>query len=1115
MDSVSVIVTTLLVLLGIVVLIAVLVVLWHFWQERHKRDTVNHDNERSLSLFSTARQSIIKSLAPCTSANGPDTMKCQCGSVRMKKVKCTYCDEPNVECIECQQRLWLCSCDCSESVNSQEPPRKSKQSRRSTRNSSNRNSEQIDELPRKSKRPSESKGRETRKDNHFVEEQSEESRAPRKYRLWSQESSELQKGFDYSDSEQGVEPPRMSNQSRRSTRKSTRRQSHNEKNQYLPSEDDKDSHGAVRRRVSCAEKETSEESLVPRKSNLSRRSTLKSTRRSSHNQGNKSMKSDDSKHPQSAWENMHDEEQVLSAMASSTPSVKASSRQSSGHGSKQNKRNSMRARPIDFQRKIHDAWEKMNAKEKKIVEDSINDQDDIADIDVHLVRETMRARPSEFRRKIHNAWESMHDEEQILSARASSGNMDKRETMRSRPGDFQRKIHEAWEKMNAKERMIVKDNMNDQDDVDVRVVRETMRARPSDFRRKIHTAWESMHDEEQVLSAKASSTPSIRASKTPSIKASSRHSSSHGSGYMDKRETMRSRPSDFRRKIHDAWESMNAKEKMIVKDTMNDPDDIEDIDVHLVRETMRARPSEFRRKIHNAWENMHDKDNTSVRTRSAKASTTPSVRGSNNPSIDSFVSPIGKEMEKHQSEINSMVESLRDSLGRSSNHSVSGDGKKQSIEDEGPKCAKCYLPRSCCDCKDGYHQLTDEVLQEGLVSPLGIFRDDHICSLEKQLKAVLDRNADLTKTLNQFAGSREQYKCEVAQMRRELDEVKKAEDKKAGKQQYVQPVIQQPSRPSTAEMENIVQDVLQNPCFNPCGPCYQPDVAKCYLGNGVLVPPSPSFNPCEYGAASGSSHTQSHSQSQQENHTVQQNQNWAESTVQQILNNNGLEPNGSSKTSTKTSSRHFKGSGVGNFGVMSPIPEDAVQKLDDCGQGMACYDQGQLMKCESPECEQLNRITSALADIVKSCKPRTKKGRPQKCGVCYQYACRCGSQRGKTAKTPSINSEADNFRDKHVQHLQKQLEISMKKNVELTDTLKGMKEDLTEVKSISKWRQRKSARDARVSSHARESSQRRSRDSSYDTSALSKVTSADIECERDISGRYRKWLRRWENRRFS
>ena len=70
------------------------------------------------------------------------------------------------------------------------------------------------------------------------------------------------------------------------------------------------------------------------------------------------------------------------------------------------------------------------------------------------------------------------------------------------------------------------------------------------------------------------------------------------------RETMRSRPNEFRGMIHNAWESMNAKEKNVVRESMGDQ---QGLDVQAVRETMRARPSEFRRKIHDAWENLHDR----------------------------------------------------------------------------------------------------------------------------------------------------------------------------------------------------------------------------------------------------------------------------------------------------------------------------------------------------------------------------------------------------------------------------------------------------------------------------------------------------------------------------
>ena len=750
------------------------------------------------------------------------------------------------------------------------------------------------------------------------------------------------------------------------------------------------------------------------------------------------------------------EEHVSSARASRTLSIRASSRHSSSHGSAKNERKTTRARSSDFRRKIHEVWESMNAKEKMIIKDNMNDQDDVGDIDVRVVLEIMSARPSEFRFKILNAWDSIHDEDsasvRTRSAKASNTpsvkgfntevsrqssnspsiefDIENLEVLEPCPCGGETVImtkcpeckHPARACASCEERLTscACDRRLSADASDGDGEREFQPPRSSSSRRVSQQASQidgrqsqqvskeasqvmqasahhlSSKQREQVSGARASTTPSVKASRAPSIKAASRHSSSHGSKQNE-------------------------------------------------RISMRALRRDIVPKIHEAVESIHDKDSASVRTRNAKASNTPSVRGPNNPSIDSSVSPIVKEMEKHQSELNSMVQSLKDSLGHSSNHSVSGNGKQPIIEDEGPKCAKCYLPRLRCDCKDGYHQFTDEVLEEGLASPLGIVRDDHnhhIRSLEKQLKAVLDRNADLTKTLNRFAGSREQYKSEVAELRREVNEVKKAEDKRA-------------------------EDVLQNPFFNPCEQCYR-------YGIGSNCMPS---------------------QSQQLQSQQKVNQQWAENTVQQILNNNGLKPNASSKTSTRSmkTSHHFKGVGNVGVGVMRPIPEDTEQKLD-------CYDQGELM----------NRITSALADIVKYCKPSTKKSQPQKCGACYQSVCRCAinKQRGNTDKTSSIYTEADNFRDKHVQHLQKQLEISMKTNVELTNTVRGMKEDFTNFKSISKWRQLKSARDAR------ESSQRRSCDPSYDTSALSEVKFADIESERDILGRYGKWLRRWEKRRF-
>ena len=70
-------------------------------------------------------------------------------------------------------------------------------------------------------------------------------------------------------------------------------------------------------------------------------------------------------------------------------------------------RETMRSRPSKFRGMIHDAWERMNDKEKNVVRESVGDRE--KGLDVQGVRETMRARPSEFRRKIHDAWESMHE----------------------------------------------------------------------------------------------------------------------------------------------------------------------------------------------------------------------------------------------------------------------------------------------------------------------------------------------------------------------------------------------------------------------------------------------------------------------------------------------------------------------------------------------------------------------------------------------------------------------------------------------------------------------------------------------------------------------------------
>ena len=75
-----------------------------------------------------------------------------------------------------------------------------------------------------------------------------------------------------------------------------------------------------------------------------------------------------------------------------------------------NERETMRARPSEFRGMIHDAWERMNTKEKNVVRESMGDQE--KGLDVQGVRETIRARPSEFRGIIHDAWEKLHDKDE-------------------------------------------------------------------------------------------------------------------------------------------------------------------------------------------------------------------------------------------------------------------------------------------------------------------------------------------------------------------------------------------------------------------------------------------------------------------------------------------------------------------------------------------------------------------------------------------------------------------------------------------------------------------------------------------------------------------------------
>ena len=113
-------------------------------------------------------------------------------------------------------------------------------------------------------------------------------------------------------------------------------------------------------------------------------------------------------------------------------------------------------------------------------------------------------------------------------------------------------------------------------------VRETMRTRPSEFRQKIHDAWENMNNQEKMI---------VTENMQQIL------------NEVQARESMRARPSEFRRNIHDAWENMNNKEEIIVTDNRTGQ---ENLIGRQARETMRARPSEFRRKINDAWNSMNE-----------------------------------------------------------------------------------------------------------------------------------------------------------------------------------------------------------------------------------------------------------------------------------------------------------------------------------------------------------------------------------------------------------------------------------------------------------------------------------------------------------------------------
>ena len=53
--------------------------------------------------------------------NIPDIIKCDCGSVRMKRIECIECSRPNIECLECRQQLWSCCCEQSKGFDPEQP----------------------------------------------------------------------------------------------------------------------------------------------------------------------------------------------------------------------------------------------------------------------------------------------------------------------------------------------------------------------------------------------------------------------------------------------------------------------------------------------------------------------------------------------------------------------------------------------------------------------------------------------------------------------------------------------------------------------------------------------------------------------------------------------------------------------------------------------------------------------------------------------------------------------------------------------------------------------------------------------------------------------------------
>ena len=202
------------------------------------------------------------------------------------------------------------------------------------------------------------------------------------------------------------------------------------------------------------------------------------------------------------------------------------------------------------------------------------------------------------------------------------------------------------------------------------------------------------------------------------------------------RETMRSRPSEFRDMIRDAWERMNDKEKDVVRESMGDQEN--GLDVQAVRETMRARPSEFRRKIHDAWENLHEKASTAAREtmRSRPSEFRGIIHDASVPS----------SMDEFNQQVYIAKQACEDLLNKTT---------KVNDAANNPNTATSV-----------YTEPQQGEVAQVLVTP----NTSSACNqrLQEDLAAVMRQNQKLTATLNEFAQTSAQCRMEVAEMKREI-----------------------------------------------------------------------------------------------------------------------------------------------------------------------------------------------------------------------------------------------------------------------------------------------------------------------------------------------------------